>query len=269
MKANNISKITNLSTVPTVAEILACVDGPRCVRLSVTLDTLDELREGMKAAGVEVRELSEYGCKQGDEIRAKLAGLVVPGVSELVDVYGVTIEGDERRRLLVVDGVRPYLVINNRAYFVPAWSNDKRGTTYRLFLPRETAEVSKINNSEGWTYKEPEPQKISKATAKKLAAWVEYLDRREEAAREYLDRGKTAAAKLFERLDAAGAEYKRDGNKVTIYNGPLSLVVELSQSGVYIGRPSVDLGRYYQTIRANFPGEDSALSFMLNAKITF
>lgn len=102
---------------------------------------------------------------------------------------------------------------------------------------------------------EPSPQRVGKATAKKLAAWVEMLDRSESAAVDYLEQSNDEKTKFFARLDASGATYRVSGNNVYITNGALEFKATIEQSGIY-----------FDVLKINARGED-AFKFILNNKI--
>lgn len=272
MTSTNNTPENLANKVKNAAELLAALEIPTQTNYAhydtlISPEEWPAFRAELLAAGLEVRtETDTPGQGTIKLFIEKLAGLVVPGVSELIFYLHVTSWHDWRDggKGCRVESVQPYLIMNNRAYCLDAWEYDKTGKTYRLFLPdSKTLYEARLAG-----FKSPEmPKRVNKATAKKLAAWVDYLDGENAAAVAYIKRGTDAADSLLNELDAAGVEYKRDGQTITIYNGPFSMVAELCKTGVYFREPVAKLGKHLKEAAAIRPDLDSRLAFMLNAKI--
>lgn len=210
-----------------------------------------ELCNELESAGVDVRT-SEWDKKRMNEKAKEMAGLFIPGLSEFLPLYNVVIY-ESCNHIQAVVTPRAHLLIDDRIYFVYG----KNGK-FTLFYYNGT-------NPRGFEYKEEVPNRIGKATVKKLAQWVEYLDRKEAAAVEYLNKGASELNALIERLDASGVEYQRGNNTIVIKNGPFSLKYEITPGGLRCGRPEFN---FYDIYKRNQFADSTALDFMLNNNFT-
>lgn len=206
-----------------------------------------ELCNELESAGVDVRT-SEWDKKRMAEKAKEMAGLFIPGLSEFLPLYDVSIYRNYGNICAKVS-IYAYLLIDNRVYR----TYDRNGK-FTLFYYNGT-------NPRGFEYKEEAPNRIGKATVKKLAQWVEYLDRKEAAAVEYLNKGAAELNALIERLDASGVQYQRGNNTIVIKNGPFSLKYEITPGGLCCGRPEFD---FYDIYRRKQFADTTALDFMLN-----
>lgn len=261
-KTNLMPEITNLPAVPSVEGILKRIECTKCESFYVSAYKLKEVRESLSVFGVELSDMSDLKYKIcSTEMREKISKLCVPGVAEIVDIFTIKIELSDRNIVASVEGAYPVLIIDNRAYSVPAWPSDNANKTYSLslFSLSYAANAYRIATAEGWKFNKPAPKKIGKANAKKIAEWVEYLDRREAAANEYLNRGEAAERDLIKRLDASGVSYEKEGKFIKIRNGVLACVIEFSPSGFYsVRQPFLDLSQ------CGGSSDDNVLNLMLN-----
>lgn len=208
-----------------------------------------ELCDGLESAGVDVRT-SEWDKKRMTEKAEEMAGLFIPGVSQFLTLSDVVIY-ESRNHINAEVAPRAYLLINDRAFKV----YDKNGK-FTLYYHNGT-------DPRGFEYKEPAPNRIGKATVKKLAQWVEYLDRKEAAAVEYLNKGAAELNALIKRLDASGVEYKRGNSAIVVKNGPFTLKCEITPGGLCYGSPEFSFYDIYK----KHPDKDRdsvTLDFMLN-----
>ena len=117
------------------------------------------------------------------------------------------------------------------------------------------------------TYNTPENLANKVMNAAELLAALEIPTQTDYAHRDTLVTPEAWPA-FRDEIAAAGVEYMRNGDKVTIYNGPFKMAVEVTKSGVYYNRPEVDLSEVCKLAAAARPDlPDSLLAFMLNAKI--
>ena len=192
-----------------------------------------------------------------------ISALVVPGVSQIERLYMVTVysRADDVCELNT-QAVITMLAIGDRIYYAGArW--DKPGQPRALSLYNSITHA--IPYSVGWKYDgEPAPNKIGKATAKKLQAWVTWLDKLEAAAAEYINRGNAELNKLIDRLNASGVEWVRDGDTIHIYNGVLRMEVKINTGGLSYGFPEVDCVRLYSATRECHDTQSDFLAFMLD-----
>ena len=194
--------------------------------------------------------------------RNDISALVVLGVSQIERLYMVTVyKRADGVCELNTQAVLNMLAIGERIYYAGAcW--DKPGATRELKLYNSITRA--IPYSVGWKYDgEPAPNKVGKATAKKLQAWVSWLDKQEAAAAEYINRGNSELNALIDRLNASGVEWVRDGDTIHIYNGVLRMEVRIKTGGLSYGRPDVDYVRLYAATRESHDNQSDYLAFML------
>lgn len=176
--------------------------------------------------------------------------LEVPGVSELVHVcYFVAIDS----RTLALEHAGYWLVFNNqlmRPYHC------KQGEPYRFFLP---CEMNYNEKSKNFKYEIEEPQRVGKATQKKLKAWNDYLNNKEKAKQEYIANAHKIEDDFFQRLEASGLRYRKNGNQVEIYNGYLKAVAEIGETGIYCSAPE-----FCRSLNGEYLTSKTTLDFMLN-----
>lgn len=251
MKAKN--HIDNFKKEINVTEILNKVKktGEQIALHDLTEAQTIELCNKLEAAGVDVR-VDEWDEKRLAEKAEEMAGLFIPGLSDFLPLYDVSIYRNYGTACAKVS-IYTYLLIEDRVF----GAYGKNGK-FELYYHNGT-------NPRGFGYKEEAPNRIGKATVKKLAQWVEYLDRKEAAAVEYLNKGTAELNALIERLDTSGVEYQRGNNSIVIKNGPFSLTYEITPGGLCCGRPEFN----FYDIRKRYPNSDSvALDFMLNNNFT-
>lgn len=169
-------------------------------------------------------------------------------------------------RVLWIERATPdYLIVSSASYWIlyngqllkP--SHNKSREPYRFYLVGETPYSHGKNQY--FKYNEPEPNRVGKATEKKIKAWADYLNAKEAAMQAYIKENKDKKAAFFARLDASGLEYKRNGNEVLIYNGCLTQKVTIGENDVYPHQPEFDYYRCDSPIRRK-EGKTS-LDFML------
>lgn len=247
MKAAN--HIDNLQKSINVTEILNNVkeSGKQIILRDLTETQCVELCNELEFAGVE-RRTSEWDYKRMAERAEEMAGLFIPGLSEFLPLYNVEIY-ESCGHIYANLTPRAYLLIDDRIFSV-------YGKNGKFALCNHNS-----TNPRGFEYKEEAPNRIGKATVKKLAQWVEYLDRKEAAAVEYLNKGAAELNALIECLDASGVEYKRGENSVVVKNGPFTLKYDITPGGLHRGRPEFDFYDIYK--KAQVP-DAAALDFMLN-----
>lgn len=246
MKAAN--HIDNLQKSINVTEILNYVieSGKQFTLRDLTETQCVELCNELEVAGVE-RRTSEWSYMRMAESEEEMAGLFIPGLSEFLPLYDVDIY-EKCGHIYALLTPRAYLLIDDRIFRVYG-----KNSKFALCNHNNT-------NPHGFEYKEEAPNRIGKATAKKLAQWVEYLDRKEAAAVEYLNKGAAELNALIERLDASGVEYNRGKNSIVVKNGPFTLKYDITPGGLYCGRPEFNFYDIYKKTQA----PDAALDFMLN-----
>lgn len=191
-----------------------------------------------------------------------ISALLVPDVSQIERLYMVTVYSRADGICeLNTQAVMPMLAIGDRIYYAGArW--DKPGAPRKLKLYNSITQA--IPYSVGWKYDaEPAPQKVGKATAKKLQAWVSWLDKQEAAAAEYINRGNAELNALIDRLNESGVEWVRDGDTIHIYNGVLRMEVKIKTGGLSYGYPEVDYRRLYSATRECHDTQNDYLAFML------
>lgn len=191
-----------------------------------------------------------------------ISALVVPGVSQIERLYNVTVYSRADGICeLDTQAVLNMLAIGERIYYAGArWDKPLQPRALSLYNSITHA----IPYSVGWKYDgEPAPNKVGKATAQKLQAWVTWLDKIEAAAAEYINRGNAELNTLIDRLNASGVEWKRDGNTIHIYNGVLRMEVKIKTGGLSYGCPEVDCGRLYSATRESHDNQSDYLAFML------
>lgn len=266
---NAANHLNNLRGVPNLPELLAGLEDSHYIHANcLTPGHLEGVRAYMAAAGAVINEPSQYDRGNKEKKRERMAGLIVPGMSEIVELYDIRISrgsGDGRYCLDIYEHL--YLAINNRIYStgVTTWGRPEPvalAHPYDISAARQAA-------ANGWEYSEPEPNRIGKATAKKLAAWVEYIDRREASAAEYVGAEARAVSDLLAQIEAAGLEYQRKGTEIKILNGPFSMVCRVYGGEIVCRRPEFYSYGHDNAMRDKFPGMDPNLAFILNAKLTF
>lgn len=212
----------------------------------LTAAEVKKMASEVEAAGGEFTNAEAFERWQARGVTsAVVKSMAVSGVSEAVVMYSAEMFrhygeavrfGVEARECITIDG-RPYSV---------AWCQDGKKThEIHTFDAPATREAE----YHGWRFDEPAPQKIGKATAKKLREWAAWLDRREAAAAAWLAKGKSEVDNLVSRLDASGVEYERRGDEITVRNGILKQTITVSPCGIYYGFPELDTLRLYDAMK--------------------
>lgn len=234
----------------------------------LTAAEVEQMAAEVEAAGGEFTNAKAFERWQAQGVTsAVVKSMAVSGVSEAVVMYSAEMFrhygeavrfGVEARECITIDG-RPYSV---------AWSADGK-KTHGLFT--YDAPATREAEYHRWNFNEPAPQKIGKATAKKLREWAAWLDRREAAAAAWLAKGKSEVDNLIARLDASGVEYVRRGDEITVHNGLLKMTISATPAMVYCNRPEVDQRRLYTAADGlNVNGALSGyLDLMLNLKMQY
>lgn len=204
----------------------------------------------------------EFVMPTAQSCEIDISALVVPGVSQIERLYNVSVYSRvDGVCELNTQAVLPMLAIGERVYYA-GWRWDKPGATRELKLYNSITQA--IPYSDNWHYAgEPAPQKVGKATAKKLQAWVSWLDKQEAAAAEYINHGNAELNALIDRLNASGVEWVRDEYVIHIYNGVLRMEVRIETGGLSYGCPEVDYGRLYAATRVYNDTQSKYLAFML------
>lgn len=183
---------------------------------------------------------------------AQIVRLEVEGVSHWVPCW--CCEGASSR--VFVHHAGWMLAINDKLY--NCWATNPQKTLFSFRL------VGAADIPDGFEFSKQPPQRVGVATEKKLLAWVEWLDAREAAIRDYLQAGKDADMNLMRRLEKSGAEYVREGNKVTIFNGPLKMSVEIGVHRIF----PANLQLNYQYLYEKAVRKGEYLDFMLDNIVT-
>lgn len=245
---------TNLKEIPTINEVFNKLESGATFRGCGyrerhygTKDDADRVAKECEALGVACRD----DRREDHKISDNYAALCVPGYSEIITLYEIIYDYDHGEKSVSISKFRDVLAIGAKVYNIIS-KNSKSPYSFSLVNSR-SFEINWYSLERLFT--EPDPNRVGKATAKKLAAWVEYLDRREAAAVAYLNKSEDAKTTFFARLDASGVKYHVSGKDIYITNGALSLRATVEQSGVY-----------YSDLKIDARGED-ALNFILNNKI--
>lgn len=245
---------SNLKKIPTTTEVFSTLERGATFRgcgyrdrYIGTNDDADRVVKECADLGVACRD----NRREDRRISKDYAALCVPGYSEIVTLYNIEFHYDNGELSVTISVFRDALAIGDKVYYMYA-RNNKPPYSFSL-VDSQSSEISVYNLER--ILNEELPQRVGKATAKKLAAWVDYLNRKEAAAVDFLKNGNEEKTKFFASLDASGATYRVSGNNVYITNGALELKATVAQSGIY-----------FDVLKVNARGED-AFKFILNNKI--
>lgn len=178
-------------------------------------------------------------------------GLEVEGVTKLV--VAISFEASLNNTLYAES--LSYWVLFNDQLLRPYRSKNKEPFSFLLPMEYKYNEPTRY-----FEYEVEAPQRVSKATAKKMQAWADYLNAQEQAKQEYIANAHKVKDDFINRLKTSGLEYRRDGSKFTIYNGVLKVEAEIGETGIYCSTPSFNppgtKSEYYKL--------GGTLDFMLN-----
>lgn len=181
-------------------------------------------------------------------------GLEIEGTSKLVRVLSI----EASPNMLYIEGVSYWVLFNGQ--LLRPYRNKLR-EPFRFFLVGATQyDSSKLKY---FKFEESEPQRVSKATPKKLQAWADYLNAEEAAKQAYIKANKDKKEAFFKRLDASGVKYRINGSEVTIYNGCLMAKVSISEGSIYCRAPEFN-GQDKETNPYYNIYKETALDFILN-----
>lgn len=155
---------------------------------------------------------------------------------------------------LYVDTLRYWVVFNDqllRPY------NSKSNEPYSFALPEE---YNYNERSRNFDYDVEVPHRVGKATAKKMQAWADYLNGKEQAKQEYISNAYKVEDDFIKRLEASGLEYHRNGSKVVICNGYLKVEAEIGETRVYCSTPTF----CPPNTKSDYYKNGGTLDFMLN-----
>lgn len=239
--------------------------GKRWTANHLTAADVEKMAAEVEAAGGEFTNAEAFERWQARGVTSAIVkSMAVPGVSEAVVMYSAVIFRHYSEAVRFGVEARDCITIDGRLYNVAWWAHNENTHRIHMFDAPATREAE----YHGWRFDEPAPQKIGKATAKKLREWAAWLDRREAAAAEWLAKGKSEVDNLIARLDASGVEYERRCDEITVYNGLLKMTISATPAGVYCNYPEVDLRRLYTAVNGlsvnGAPG--GYLELMLNMK---
>ena len=107
-----------------------------------------------------------------------------------------------------------------------------------------------------------EPNKMHKPNLRAIQRWVDYLERKEQAAKEYIQQQDDNETRLLDELDKAGVKYQKSGDReYTLYCGIHRQKVYISDTGVTFYTPEVDWSAYQKAMK-NFNGEFADLALL-------
>ena len=158
---------------------------------------------------------SEYTIKSRiDEFNKIKSELAIDGFTEAVEVFDVYTEytdsGDVKYRYLNRVFTMLKCLKNKNVYQVVKGRNEG----YRFLIPYFDLP---LKGNRYFEYNEKEPNKVGKATVKKLQAWFDYLDAKFAALLAYIEQGKNGRAEFLEKLKRLGIkedEIKWDGKNI-------------------------------------------------------
>lgn len=254
----------NVNAAPSAAEVMAEVlNTGKTRRIKLIGEQYNHFVLEFATLGGEFATLGgEFATPTAQSGDNDISALVVPGVSQIERLYMVTVYSRADGVCeLSTQAVLNMLAIGDRIYYAGARLD-------KPFQPRALSLYNSITQaipySVGWEYDgEPAPNKVGKATANKLQAWVTWLDKLEAAAAEYINRGNAELNALIDRLNESGVEWVRDGDVIHIYNGVLRMEVKIKTGGLSYGYPEVDYGRLYAAARECHDTQSDYLAFML------
>lgn len=186
--------------------------------------------------------------------------LIVNGVSCLVAVVDFETATPDKLTVISVG----YWLLYDGQLLRP--QHDRSNEPYRFFLVGSTEYDFRYRGEQRYfKYDVPAPQRIGKATEKKLRAWADWLNGKEAALAAYRQNTQNVYAEFFAKLDASGLPYTRNGNNVIVTNGCLKMKAELGEGKVYCARPEFD---WSSDNKAYFARGVNSLDYMLNNVIT-
>lgn len=212
----------------------------------LTAADVEKMAAEVEAAGGEFINAESFERWQACGVTsAVVRSMAVPGVSEAVVMYETEMFRHYGEAVRLSVQARECITIDGRPYSVAWWADNKK--THSLYT--YDAPATREAEYHRWSFGEPAPQKIGKATAKKLREWAAWLDRREAAAAAWLAKGKSEVDNLIARLDASGVEYERNGGEIYVYNGILKQTITTSPGVIYYGFPELDTLRLHDAMK--------------------
>ena len=160
----------------------------------------------------------------------------VDGVATVEALVTINVAERDGAKAVSVEGIRNVLKIGDR--FFNVWPTHSR--RYALTLIGATPNV-KGREFEG------KPNNFSKATAKHLAAWADWLAECEAVCVADVAAVEAERAEVIALLEESGMNYRRRGGGVTVTAGPMDIYADFGQGSisyrVEINRNVVGFGR--------------------------
>ena len=243
---SNYTNVEEINVTKFINEIKADANNNYRHTITVVGDQFGKVLQALQAHGAKVRSL----C-----ISSK-ASQITEGVIpvQIISIYGYLNEYGEIS-LEINEHYHNYFAYKNKVY---QW-REQYGS---IHIFNNVLDKAPYEKRQYFVFDEKAPNNMFKPNLRAIQRWVDYLERKEQAAKEHIQRQDDNEARLLGELDKAGVKYQKSGDReYTLYCGIHRQKVHISDTGVTFYTPDVDWSAYQKAVK-NFNGEFADLALL-------